>query len=307
MKSTHLLHRILNQSGNKTLLDQLVSLPNSDLNSLLMEVFRQKAAQLTPSILQHHYETNRFVGPADLDVLSFMEFELALLKQANEWGFLPLELSPVSPLGACSAVATVHQDKIITALRGTEVTADATNLIALECAKRRKKGHFNEQIEQFCSIHRHVRTPLLKGALSFSHFKIFCLVSAGRAQPNYAFEYKYLLHHIQFYVSYLTNLQFFDALTIVLKNVSSNDTLYPRLCEWVERNLGNQVRLQREDSPQHYYQHIQFKIWVSKQGETYELADGGFVNWTQQLTNNRKERMMSSGLGIERLFKLLYG
>jgi hypothetical protein len=31
------------------------------------------------------------------------------------------------------------------------------------------------------------------------------------------------------------------------------------------------------------------------------LIDGGFTDWTQQLMSNRKERLMTSGLGSERL------
>jgi len=30
------------------------------------------------------------------------------------------------------------------------------------------------------------------------------------------------------------------------------------------------------------------------------LVDGGFTTWTQQLLSNRKERLMTSGLGSER-------
>ena len=36
-------------------------------------------------------------------------------------------------------------------------------------------------------------------------------------------------------------------------------------------------------------------------GQDYLLVDGGATDWTQQLLNNRKERLMTSGLGSERL------
>jgi hypothetical protein len=32
-----------------------------------------------------------------------------------------------------------------------------------------------------------------------------------------------------------------------------------------------------------------------------ELVDGGSTDWTQQLLGNRKERLLISGLGLERL------
>jgi hypothetical protein len=43
----------------------------------------------------------------------------------------------------------------------------------------------------------------------------------------------------------------------------------------------------------------------------FEIADGGLVDWTQQLLNNKKERFFISGFGLEILNKLeeglLYG
>jgi hypothetical protein len=36
-------------------------------------------------------------------------------------------------------------------------------------------------------------------------------------------------------------------------------------------------------------------------GDELELVDGGFPDWTQLLLGNRKERLLISGLGLERL------
>lgn len=35
--------------------------------------------------------------------------------------YTPVQLSPVAPLGSCSVVATVDQNKVVSAVRGTEV------------------------------------------------------------------------------------------------------------------------------------------------------------------------------------------
>lgn len=35
--------------------------------------------------------------------------------------------------------------------------------------------------------------------------------------------------------------------------------------------------------------------------EEREIGDGGFVDWTGKLTGNRKERLLISGFGVERL------
>jgi hypothetical protein len=37
---------------------------------------------------------------------------------------------------------------------------------------------------------------------------------------------------------------------------------------------------------------------------TVDVGDGGAVDWTQQLLTNRKERLVTSGLGLERMAAL---
>ena len=50
-----------------------------------------------------------------------------------------------------------------------------------------------------------------------------------------------------------------------------------------------------EETDNSYYQGINFKIIV----EGIELVDGGFVDWTQKLLGNKKERLLISGTGID--------
>ena len=51
-----------------------------------------------------------------------------------------------------------------------------------------------------------------------------------------------------------------------------------------------------------YYDDLCCEIKVAgPSGEVYSIADGGFVDWTQKLMANRKERLLISGLGTERL------
>jgi hypothetical protein len=38
-------------------------------------------------------------------------------------------------------------------------------------------------------------------------------------------------------------------------------------------------------------------------GGEWEIADGGFVDWTQRLLENKKERLLISGFGLEMLVK----
>ena len=47
---------------------------------------------------------------------------------------------PVSVLGSCAVVSTTSQHKILSALPGTEVLADATHSLALHIAHLKKSG-----------------------------------------------------------------------------------------------------------------------------------------------------------------------
>jgi hypothetical protein len=50
-----------------------------------------------------------------------------------------------------------------------------------------------------------------------------------------------------------------------------------------------------------YYSGLCFKLFGTWDGDAIELGDGGLVDWTQRLLQSRKERLMISGLSIERL------
>jgi hypothetical protein len=50
-----------------------------------------------------------------------------------------------------------------------------------------------------------------------------------------------------------------------------------------------------------YYVSACFHIYATNlAGTELELIDGGFTTWTQQLLGNAKERLLISGLGVER-------
>jgi hypothetical protein len=50
-----------------------------------------------------------------------------------------------------------------------------------------------------------------------------------------------------------------------------------------------------------YYTGLCYKVYAAIAGQRLEIADGGFVDWTQQLTGNRKERLLVGGFGVDRL------
>lgn len=56
-----------------------------------------------------------------------------------------------------------------------------------------------------------------------------------------------------------------------------------------------------------YYRGISFNIDAELGGASYSVADGGTVDWTQRLLSDRRERLLTSGIGTERVARLLSG
>ncbi len=56
-----------------------------------------------------------------------------------------------------------------------------------------------------------------------------------------------------------------------------------------------------------YYKGIQYKVDIKWGDKTFEIADGGFVDWTQQLLQNKKERLLITGFGFEFMYRITHG
>lgn len=288
-------------------------LNTSELSSLLLEVFNRQTRKILSVALRKTHSQNRFVQPAEVDPVAFREFELLWLKTAREQGFEPLELSPLAPLGSCSVIGTVHQNKVLTAtLRGTEVVADATNMLALESAARRREAGFPSESVHFCAAHRHVRAQALSQPGFTAHFGAFCLSTAGRDTGHFQFERENIVRHIRLYWSMLKEKLQQQDLKIVLKALDpaqGTNLLFENLHEYLQTQLPDiEIEIVRmPQTEQQYYQSLQFGLLWQHENRSFPITDGGFTTWTQQLTGNRKERFLSSGIGIGLLWKKLNG
>ena len=114
--------------------------------------------------LVRQWERDRFTSPAIVDQRTMNELDSHLLAAAAE--FEALELSPLAPLGVCSVVGPTSQNKIVSALRGTEVVSDPTNVLALECAKRLREKP--RRTIKLATCHRCVRAQPLRCCLRFA-------------------------------------------------------------------------------------------------------------------------------------------
>src|SRR5215472_10831229 len=196
-----MLRRVLGDGGGADLLDVLANrLSGADLTSLLLEVMRRRADRLSPADVLRQYRSDRFVSPASIDVKDLRRVESAM------FGALPADfdvmtLAPVLPLGAHSAVATVDPRNVIATIRRTEVASDPTNGLALEAAARRRRlldaSPRSVEPVRLAASQRVTRAQLFDGPISFAHFQLFGIVTAGRDSGSHEFERTHLIEHLR--------------------------------------------------------------------------------------------------------------
>ncbi|GAA4737338.1 hypothetical protein [Phytohabitans rumicis] len=290
MADSPALDRVLRRAGGPGVLDVLAkALPGADLTTLLLAVFRSRAARLAPADVLRRYLEDRFAAPAAVPFAALRRAEDALLA-ALPPAFEPVALSPVAPLGTHSAVATVDQNKILTTVRGTEVAADPTNGLALEAARRRAASAPDVRL---AAVQRVVRGQ--RFAAGAAHFGLFGLVTAGRDTGDLAFERRHSAEHLQAVTSGVrraTDRRPEVRLTVLQERFA------PVAAAVREALAGVHVTDDPDrSSGRGYYTGLCFKVFVAG----VEVGDGGFTDWTQRLLGNRKERLIISGVGVDRL------
>ncbi|MEV7229278.1 hypothetical protein AB0M79_19970 [Polymorphospora sp. NPDC051019] len=275
----------------------------ADLRTALLDVARTRAAAVRPADLLRRWRDDRFVRPADSDPRVLAEVEARL------WRLLPaefagVELSPVVPLGTCSAVAPVSQDRIVSTMRATEVVSDATNALAVEAAVRRRRQPAAGEVHLAAS-HRHLRAQPFGPGMS-AHFRLFALVSSARDTGSGRTEARLLVRHLSYWQRVLDALPATPRLRytvlddpVVAERVA--DTVVPALA------TGGGVALVEEPGRERgrgYYVAAALRLTAGDGSEAVELGDGGFTGWTALLTGDAKERCLVSCLSTERLAAL---
>lgn len=305
------LRRVLTRAGEPELVNILAErLSGSELTTLLLEVFRRRAERLSPADVMRRYRADRFVAPASTDVAALRRTE-DLLSAGLPEGFETLVLAPLVPLATHTAVATVDPRKIVATIRGSEVAADPTNALALEAAERRSRALAADPRSttpvRLAATQRVVRAQFFDAVPGMlAHFQLFAMVTAGRDTGNRAFEKQHLVEHLRFAAATLTGTSF-DRVEIRLTGLSEAGAALVDHTRAALADIGSDVPcievLEDPDraSGRGYYIDLCYKIYAELGGEHIELADGGFVDWTQQLTGNRKERLLIGGFGIDRL------
>jgi hypothetical protein len=271
-------------------------LAGSELSSVLLEVMRQRAEARTPAEVLAQYQRDGFCRPAAIDQRASLEIDRHLLAAAE--GFEAIELPPVAPLAACSSVARTSQNRVLSALRSTEIVADPTNVLALECALRLRAGAAAVHLATSQRVIRAQPVPKLPGYAP--HFRIFVLASGGIETRDHAFTVAALERHIRTMLVALDRLEAhghaFGARRVDLLATPARAALADRIAA----SLGG-VAVQRKPLDHPYYSAgLRYMLWVTTpDGAELPLIDGGAFDWLAQLSANRRAVYVATGAGAQ--------
>jgi hypothetical protein len=116
-KITERIEREAGISGLALILAEKLS--PTDLQSLLLEVYRIRSDRIQPSTVLSDFASNRFVRPSTVSPISLLRWEqiaFSLLPQEFE----PIALSPVCLFGTSSVVSQVDPNWAVTTARNTK-------------------------------------------------------------------------------------------------------------------------------------------------------------------------------------------
>jgi hypothetical protein len=267
----------------------------SELWSLLLDVMERRAAERSPADLARQWERDPFVQPSSIDQRTFVALDGHLLAAAHQ--FEAVELSPLAPLGSCSVVGLASQNKIVSALRGTEVVSDPTNVFALECARRLRADA--SQVVRLATCHRCVRAQQAPKRPGFAqHFRIFCLATAGRETQDHGLLVGALAEHIATHLAALDRLEQhgyrFNERRVRILATEARAAIADRVA------AAAAVPVEREPLEHSYYGGLRFMVFVrTRDGEDVPFIDGGMFDWVAKLAANNRLVFVASGMGAQ--------
>ena len=269
-------------------------LAGTALQSLLLDVMHARAAARDASALVAQYGRDTFCAPAAVDLRAMLAIDAQLLAAAE--GFEAIELSPVAPLGACSVVGPTDQNRVLSALRATEVVSDPTNVLALECARRlRARGPGDHHLATSHRVLRAQPVPKLPGYAQ--HFRLFALASGGIERQDHAFTVDTVAAHVRTLLAGLARLEALGyslgRRRVEILATPPRRALGDRLAALLDADLGPL------DHP-YYSGGLRYRLWVTApDGTEMPLGDGGTFDWLHDLAANRRAVFVGSGLGSQ--------
>ena len=192
----------------------------------------------------------------------------------------------------------VHQNRIVSTVRSSEVVSDPCNVLALEAALRRRAGV--DQVH-LASCHRVLRAQQFVESGAFAHFVIFALVSSARDSGSARTEAKLLIMHLRFWQQILDEL-LGSAWGRFAYTLIGNQSRGHRLTDMIQSGLPDAPLTEYPERTQGigYYDTAAFKIMAKSEADELEIGDGGFVGWTAELISDAKERCLISCVAPKR-------
>jgi hypothetical protein len=311
VSTDRIIARIARELGTGDPVEGLMQrLSATDLQSLMLHIYRERSRARTPADLLCAYERSLMLQPSTADARVMAAIERTAFESAPE--FEAVNLSPVLPLGLNTVLGQIDQNNCLATVRGAEVIADPTSAAALECAHRRKQG--NHETIRLCSASRVLRLQPFEGAGFSPHFGIFSMVTAARDRGSLQAEFESLRSHLNVYATFLQRLQplgfQLTDIEVLISHTGRDADLLRRANEAVLQPLASahagvifHTDTTREQG-RNYYKGYCIGVYAKNAaGLRMNLADGGFTDWTQRLLSNAKERLFISGLGVELLAK----
>ena len=271
---------------------KLDELTGTELQSVLLDAFRERAKR-TPADVLAQYQRDSFVAPALVNQREAIAIDMHLLAASE--GFDAIELSPMTPLGTSSTMGHSDQNRVLSALRATEVVSDPTNVFALEIASRMRKAPGPYHFVTSQRVVRAQPAPKLPGFAQ--HFRLFALASGGMQTVQHGFTVDTLVKHIRTLQAALDRLEkngyAFGKRRVDVLATPERAELGDRIVAAVggERKLLEHV---------YYSGGLRYMLWVTApDGAEIPLGDGGAFDWLAKLASNRRAVFVASGLGAQ--------
>lgn len=282
----------------------------TDLQSLMLHVYRQRSQKKSPAELLSLYERAAMLRPSTADARRLADIERIAMQSAAS--FEAVALSCVAPLGINTVLGEIDQNNCLATIRNAEVLADPTTALALEAALRRRAGA--NDIIALCSCARALRLQPFDVPGFSPHFSLFSMITAGRDRGSRTFEMQALRDHIGVYLKFFDTLQGvgyrFEAIEVNLTETGNDERVIRQSQAEVLEPLAleNPAAVFRIDQSREqgrsYYKGLCLGLYAKDPaGVRMNIGDGGFTDWTQRLLSNGKERLFVSAIGVELIAK----
>jgi hypothetical protein len=277
----------------------------SDLTPMLLDIMRSQAARVTPPQLLERHGSDRFTRTAPIGLPAIRKAEELLLSAVPDQ-FEQIMLSPLAPFGTHHVLGRIAQNNVVSTVRRAEAAADPTAGLALQAALQRREllQHDSRSATtvRLATVQRVTRAQTFDDPRSFAHFGLVGLVTAGRDTGSLSFEKAAFTEQLAIAANACLKAGA-DRAKLALTDFSGS---HGEVLEHASKALADldRVSVEVDSDRTHalgYYPSACFKVHADVGTTSLEYGDGGLVDWGARLLGNAKERMMISGLSVDRV------